>query len=118
MNKNDVKLIFIICVIVLLMFLFNYFNNESGSTALVYYEDELILTIDLNIDNEYVVRGKQGDVVLEVKNKKIRVKEENSLKHLCSKEGFIGDSSRVLICLPNKIIVKIIGDDEIDGVVY
>ena len=107
MNKSDIKLVIILLVIILGIFIFINITKKEGSVAEVYYEDKKVLTIDLNIDKEYVVDGKLGDVVLEVKNKKIRVKEENSPKHICSKEGFIGDSSKTLICLPNKIIIKI-----------
>ena len=78
----------------------------------------LILSVPLDIDSEYTVEGALGDVVLEVKDGKIRVKSENSPKNICSKEGYIGDSSRTLICLPNKIIIKIVGGAVIDGVVY
>lgn len=118
MNKSDIKLVVILSVIIMLIFIFINISKEEGSVAEVYYEDTLILTIDLNIDKEYVVEGDLGDVVLEVKNKEIRVKEENSPKHICSKEGFIGDSSRTLVCLPNKVIVKIVGETKMDGVVY
>ena len=118
MNKSDIKLIIILLVIILGIFIFINVTREDGIMAEVYYKDELVLTIDLSIDKEYMVDGDLGDVVLEVKNKMVRVKEENSSKHICSKEGFIGDSSRTLICLPNKVIVKIIGENEIDGVVY
>ena len=118
MNKSDIKLIVILGIIVLGIFVFITITKEDGSIAEVYYEDEKILTIDLNIDSEYIVDGELGDVVLEVKDKKIRVKSENSPRNICSKEGFIGDSSRTLICLPNKIVVKIVGESVIDGVVY
>lgn len=118
MNRNDIRLVIILLCIVCLIFVFIYINKKDGSVAEVYYEDELILSIDLNMDGEYVVEGELGDVVLEVNNNRIRVKSENSPKNICSKEGYISDSSRTLICLPNKIIVKIVGDSEIDGVVY
>lgn len=118
MNKSDIKLLIILSIIVLCIFIIINITKEDGSVAEVYYEDEKVLTIDLNMDKEYIVDGELGDVILEVKNKKIRVKEENSPKHICSKEGYIGDSSRTLICLPNKIIVKIVGETEVDGVVY
>lgn len=118
MNKNDIKLTVILLLIVVCIFIFINVTKKEGSMAEVYYEDELLLTIDLNIDGEYTVDGDLGDVVLEVMDKKIRVKEENSPKNICSKEGFISDSSRTLICLPNKIIVKILGENDIDGVVY
>jgi len=118
MNKSDIKLISILLIVVSSIFIFIYITKEEGSLAEVYYEDKKMLIIDLNIDGEYIVDGELGDVILEVKDKKIRVKEENSPKNICSKVGFIGDSSRTLICLPNKIIVKIVGENEIDGVIY
>lgn len=118
MNKSDLKLIIVMILVILVIYFAVQFTKVEGTNAIVYYEDEDILNIDLSIDNEYIVDGELGDVVLEVKNGKIRVKKENSPKNICSKEGFIGDSSRTLICLPNKIIVKIVGDSEIDGVVY
>jgi len=118
MNKSDLKLVIVIILIILIIYSVIRFTKVEGKTAIVYYKDEVILNIDLSIDNEYIVDGELGDVVLEVENGKIRVKKENSPKNICSKEGFVGDSSRTLICLPNKIIVKIVGDTEIDGVVF
>lgn len=118
MNKNDAKLITILFVITSIILIIINVTKEEGSIAEVYYENDKILSIDLNVDGEYVVDGDLGDVVLEVKDGMIRVKEENSPLNICSKEGYIGDSSRTLICLPNKIVVKIVGDNDIDGMVY
>ena len=50
-------------------------------------------------------------------NGKVKVLEENSPKHLCSKQGFIENTHESIICLPNKIIIKI-EDNSLDGVVY
>ena len=118
MNKNDIKLVIFLLLTIGLIFLIITITKKEGTRAEVYYKNELILSIDLNIDKEYIVDGELGDVVLEVKDKKIRVKKENSPKNICSKEGYISDSTRTLICLPNKITVKIVGKSEIDGVVY
>lgn len=118
MNKSDLKLILIILIIIGITFAVVSLNRKNGNIAEVYYEDELILKIDMNIDKEYVVSGRLGDVVVEVKDKMIRVKEENSPKHLCSKEGFTDDSLKPIICLPNKIIIKVINSSDMDGVVY
>ena len=118
MNRSDIKLIGILSVVISLIFIFINVTKKDGSVAEVYYEDKLLLSIDLNIDGEYVVDGELGDVVLEVMDNMIRVKSENSPRNICSKEGFVGDSSRSLICLPNKIIVKVVGENDLDGVVY
>ena len=114
MNKNDIKLIIIVLVIVLMFFIIKVYKNNDSMVANVYYEDKIIETIDLNKDSEYTVKGYNGDVVIEVKDKKIRVKEEESPRHLCSKQGY----DDVIICLPNKIVIKVEKEDnELDGVV-
>lgn len=119
MNKTDLKLIIILLAVVGIIFIYINLNKKEGNTAIVYYEDKEILKIDLNIDKEYTVEGLLGEVVLEVKDKKIRVKKETSDKHICSKEGYIYTNNKSLVCMPNKIIVKIISkENNLDGVVY
>lgn len=118
MNKSDIYLIIFIVLVGLSILLYINFNKEEADTALVFYEDNLILSIDLNINDTYVVEGLLGEVEIEVKDKKVRVVKENSPRNICSKEGYISDSSRPLICLPNKIVIKIVGNDKVDEVVY
>ena len=114
MNKNDIKLIIALIIIILVCFIVYFLTKTPATTAKVYYENDLLLTIDLNINNIYTVSGKNGNVIIEVKDKQIRVKEENSPYHICSKQGFISNSNQTLVCLPNKIIVTI-GGDSIDA---
>ena len=114
MNKNDIKLVLILLFIILAFFTYKSINNSKDKIAKVYYNDKLIKTISLNEDNIYTVEGYNGEVVIEVKNNKIRVIEETSEKNLCSKQGY-GD---VIVCLPNKIVIKVENvDEKLDGVV-
>lgn len=118
MNKNDIKLIVFILIVVIFSILLLNLLKKEGSIAKVYYENELILTIDLSIDDNYTVQGYNGEVLIEVKDNKIRVEKENSPKHLCSKQGFVDSSTESIICLPNKIVIEIEDDkEELDGVV-
>jgi len=114
MNKNDIKLVFVLILVILIFFLFKDINDAKEKIAKVYYADKLIKTISLSFDGEYTVLGDNGEVVIEVKDNKIRVVEETSQRNLCSKQGY-GD---VIICLPNKIVIKVENsDNELDGVV-
>ena len=108
MNKNDIKLIIVILVIVGILILIINLNKKEGDTVEVYY----------SINNIYTVEGLLGDVVIEIKDKKVRVVKENSPKNICSKEGYISDSTKPLICLPNKVVIKIVQSSDMDGVVY
>lgn len=120
MNKNDIKLTTILFMIILISIAIINLTKTKGDTAIVYYEDKEILKIDMNIDKEYTVKGYLGDVKIEVKDNKLRVLEEISPNHICSKEGYITDSTKSLVCLPNKIIIKITNakEENIDGVIY
>lgn len=114
MNKNDKKMILcIIFICILTIFMFKILKKDNRH-AHVYYENKVIKEIDLYIDNIYEVDGYNGKVVIEVKNKKIRVKEETSRLHLCSKQGW---SDTSIVCLPNKIIIKIDSNNELDAII-
>ena len=115
--KNDIILFTIIITICLIMILIVNSASKESRYANVYYDGKIIKKIDLNINNTYNVKGYNGNVKIVVYNKKIKVAEENSPKHLCSKQGYINKSYESIICLPNKIVIEISGNDSIDTVV-
>ena len=111
MNKNDIRLIVIIILIAwIILFIFSI-TKKKAKIDKVYYRNDLILNINLGIDKTYEVMGENGKVVIEVLDDKIRVVEENSPYHLCSKQGFISNAGQSIICLPNKIIIKLPNED-------
>lgn len=112
MNKSDVKLILIILVFSFLLLIFT--NNNKNNYAFVYYDNKEVLKIDLNINESYSVEGFNGEVIIEVKNNKLRVKKEDSPLHICSKQGFVDNGS--IVCLPNKIVITF-SNDELDTIV-
>lgn len=113
MNKNDIKLVVIVLIVIILLFSLTLFRKKAN-IANVYYENELILEIDLSINKTYEVDGYNGKIKIEVLNNQIRVVEENSPYHLCSKQGFVSKSGESIICLPNKIIIEL-PSDELDA---
>jgi hypothetical protein len=121
MHKNDMILIVIILIIALIIFIVPKINSNQGNKiANVYYENKLIKTIDLssNLKQEYNIKGYNGNIVIETKDNMIRVKTENSPLHLCSKQGWVENSHEVIVCLPNRIIIKIEDNEEMyDAVV-
>lgn len=119
MNKNDFKLIIILVVIIIISFSFLLFKSNNEKNALVYYEDKLVLKIDLSLTGEhtYKVDGYNGEIVIKTLDNKIKVESENSPNHICSKQGWIRNSYEVLVCLPNKVVVKIEDKFELDTVV-
>ena len=110
MNKYDIRLIIIILFVVIFILVL---TKKNSNYANVYYNNRLILIIDLSISKEYSVDGYNGVVKLKVKDNKIKVIEETSKNHICSKEGYT--NSGVIVCLPNKIIINF-SNDELDAI--
>jgi len=120
MNKNDFKLTVILLLIVAIIFsVLHISNKKKDQNALVYYQDEHILTIDLTLngEHEYKVMGHSGEMIIKTNGNKIKVEEENSPLHICSNQGWIENSYEMIVCLPNKVIIKLEDKNEIDTVV-
>ena len=119
MQKNDIKLIvWVVLICGLLYAIFSLYSGSKASIAEVFYDGKMIKTIDMNINDTYTVKGYNGNVDIEVNSGKIRVTKETSPHHICANQGYISKTSEVLVCLPNKIVIKIYGDDKaIDAVV-
>jgi hypothetical protein len=119
MNKQDIILITIILIIVgSIALVFKLTEKKNISNALVYYEDKLVLTIDLTLEEqEYVVDGYNGPVTITAGKGKVKVEDEDSPLHLCSKQGYISKSYESIVCLPNKIVIKLEDDSSLDAIV-
>ncbi len=120
MNKKDLQLIIVLILIsVNILFGFKIVNQKENKKAIVYYENKEILSIDLNDKQEktYEVEGYNGKVKIVSKNGKVKVLEEKSPLHLCSKQGYISASYETIVCLPNKIVIKIKTSNNLDTIV-
>lgn len=114
MNKQDITLLLMLFIVILSILLL--FNDNIVTYANIYYEDNIIKSVDLNVDNIYTINGYNGIIKIQVNNKRIRVIQEKSNRHLCSKQGYISKSYESIICLPNKISISL-SNNELDGVV-
>ena len=116
MSKNDKILIISVVLVATFTLILLKITSSTSKIANVYYENEIILKIDLSLpEQEYIVKGYNGDVKIKAGNNKIKVISETSEKHLCSKQGYITESYETIICLPNKIVIKIASESELDA---
>lgn len=98
-----------------------YRNKDNVKEVVVSFKDKEILREKIDIDHVYKVKGTLGPVTIEIKDSKVRVEKETSPNHLCSIQGWVSESNRPIVCLPNNIVVEIKSsnsfDDEVDTVI-
>lgn len=110
MNKYDIYLVLFVLIVSCLLLIF--VNRNSSNYAYVYYDNKEVLKIDLSKSGNYKVEGFNGEVLIEVKENKLRVSKENSRLHLCSHQGWMNSGS--IVCLPNKVVINF-ENDELDA---
>ncbi len=82
-------------------------STSDQKIAVVTYRDSEVLRIDMSKDGTYTVDGTLGDVIIEVQNNRIRVKEETSPYHICSIQGWVEYVRVPIVCLPNHIMIVV-----------
>jgi len=118
MNKKDYLLIGFVLVLSLLGIFMLKEDESINKKAVIYYDNEKVLEIDLSKDEDtYEVMGENGVVKIVAGLGRVKVESESSPLHLCSKQGYISSSYESIVCLPNKIVVKIESIDDIDTIV-
>ena len=109
MKKADKILIFFIMMALILFLLFFIKNPKEAQVAVVKIKNQEVMRLNLNEDQKVSVKGTLGDVVIVIKNHQVAVVQENSPQHVCSIQGYVSSPSTPIICLPNDVVVEIVG---------
>ncbi|QIK57751.1 NusG domain II-containing protein [Erysipelothrix sp. HDW6A] len=115
MNRSDKVFIAVVLLLSVGLFfstgkLISAVDSDS-SHAVVMYKDEEILRLNMNKDGHYTVPGDLGDVVIEIKDGRIRVADEISPLNYCSIQGWVDKTNVPIVCLPNKILIVVEADN-------
>lgn len=105
-KKNDLILIIVLLTISLVSFLFLKLNKKEGAYAIIGIDGEEVARLPLSVNTTYDL----GTNIIEVKDGFVFMAYANCPDQICVHEGKIQTSDRLIVCLPNKITVSIIGD--------
>ena len=72
-----------------------------------------VKTVDLMIDQEFTVDGRN---TVTVKDGKIAVTWADCPDHYCMKRGFCAGGTDI-VCLPNRLVISFVGDQDVDAAV-
>lgn len=117
MTKNKTRFWLILgfsalVVIGILLAVIFQFRMQYGTVAQVWVEDRLVEQVDLAaVGLPYTINAGSGNVVL-VENGAISMQSANCPDQLCVKQGKITGGVYPIVCLPNRVTVKIVSDSE------
>lgn len=119
MKKNDFILIAVLILISSLIILSVNFFSKKGLNCVVKVDGKTVNSYSLLEDLEVTVSGYNNlDNVLEIKNGEAFVSHALCPDGLCVKQGKISKTGQTIVCLPNRVVIEITGEDraEVDFV--
>ncbi|MHA4988962.1 NusG domain II-containing protein [Cetobacterium somerae] len=123
-RKGDVVVYTIlISIFSVLGFQITKFKASDASSAEVYVNNQLKYVYPLQTEEKDIfVPTDIGGVNVKIKDKKIRVTTSNSPLKLNVKQGWIGQPGEVIIGVPDRLIIKVVGktnerSDDVDFVI-
>lgn len=110
MKKFDWILIVALLAVAILIVVKPQMNKQEGYQVEITVDGEIYKV--LNLDEEQEVRIPSGDEhynVIQIKNRTVSMLEADCKNQVCVKSASIESIGENIVCLPHKVIVKIIG---------
>lgn len=111
-SRWDFILLSFVVIVVMLILLVNFLPKQ-GEEAQIYLDGKLYRTVSLSHD--MTIQLNHGTIVVE--NGFIYIKDVDCEDKICEKTGKISKKGESIVCLPNKIVIKIIGKSDVEAII-
>ncbi len=124
MTKGDKITAVIIILISLTLFIgINATQINSGKNyASIQIDGKEVekITLGQSSKKQYTYETEYGLNIIEVDNEKVHMHEADCDDQICVRQGYIGNSGEMIVCLPNRFVVEIKNDkgNEFDAINY
>ena len=116
--KGDLIAIgFVVVLTILTAVVFQLNMGSAGGTAVfVYQEGKLVKELPLNQDTTFTLEGDYHNEI-QIRHGEVGIVKSDCPGADCVHSGWIHDSGRSIVCLPNRVELRIGGEAEVDFVV-
>ncbi len=84
--------------------------GESSTVAIQAEGRSLLYSLDE--DRELEFEGPLGRTIVVIQDRSVRVTEDPGPQQICVRDGWIDSAGEWLICLPNRVFIRIEGDQQ------
>ncbi|MCP5454745.1 MAG: NusG domain II-containing protein [Thermotogae bacterium] len=114
-RKNDFYIIIFIIILALSVLIINKIISSHGITGYeIYYDGRKVA--EITKEGRTDIKDPDGEHMLYVEfyEGKVRVTESTCPDKVCEHMGWVEDTGRDIICVPNKVIIKPLGKSKSD----
>ena len=111
--KNDIILLGIILILAIITIILVNIFKEKGKYVVVVNDQKEVATYSLEENIEIRLSFKNDEYnILVIEDGKAYIKDASCKDHICVKHNKISMVGETIVCLPNKTVIKIIGDKQ------
>lgn len=117
MKKKDIILFIIVILITVISFgVKKYFELKTATNIEIYVDNSLYKKIPIDSNEEISIKKNGHTNVIKIHDNGVEMISADCPDKVCVKTGFIDKTGESIVCLPNKISIKIVSneDKEID----
>ncbi len=115
-KKSDIIVILIILALGVGILLYNNHQKSSNDLiAVISFDNHEVMRINLSeSENGTFVLEEDSSIIFEIKDGSIGFIHSDCPDQLCVAAGFLDQSGESAVCLPNKVVLKILSASEND----
>jgi hypothetical protein len=83
--------------------------RQPGDSVIIEAKGQIVQRLDLNTSQEITVNGPIGKTIIKIDHGAAQVIHSDCPEKICVKTGKITHAGEIIVCVPNKVVVKIIG---------
>lgn len=115
MKKNDYFLIGLVLIISLIFIGFNFLKSKKNPEKIVIYlDDKVYKEYPIDSNEDISIKTNSGFNKVKIHDKGVEIIDASCPDKVCVKTGFVNNSSKNIVCIPNKISIKIINNEKND----
>lgn len=113
-SRRKTSIVFITCALAIsflawgCMHLTAPSNNPIHQQVQVTDGDGQVHTLPLDKDGSYTFTTSLGTNTVEIANGRVRMQHSDCPGRDCVEQGFISDATEVIVCMPHKVIARIV----------
>lgn len=111
-KKSDIVLMVMIVIIGSLSGIYLSLGKTAGDEVEIKIDNRVYGTYRLDLDRTIVVKGSNGKNIVTIKNGSVKMSSASCKNQVCVHHSPISKVGESIICLPNKVIVKIKGSSK------
>ncbi len=119
--KGDLLIIAFVLILALIVFILSLPKNHNTNKVEIYLDGALIHTYSLDKNTQTTIEIEENYLnTIQINGDEVAVVASTCGDSICENTGYISKSDEVIVCLPNRLLIQVVGtdiDSEFDAVV-